>query len=222
LQIKSKRMALVAAVAGVGIAATALMPIAANAAGTTYTVSSGGTIKAAQSGNLVFVDTTSTSKPKLTCTKMTGSGTAKNGKHKFVPKTFTSATGLDPAGTLTKQSLTGCTNPIAGKTTITPSKSWSLGISSKISSHGTVTGGNGYLYNVTAKVTTVGHICDFSSKGVVYGTYTNKTGVFSGTKRAGLVVSNVTGPSCSLVGIANGDKAYLSGKVKITPAFHIK
>jgi hypothetical protein len=195
-------------------------PIAANAAATTYTVSSGGTIKAAQSGNLVFVDTTASSHPKLTCTKMTGSGTAKNGKHKFVPKTFTSATGLDPAGTLTKQALTGCTNAIVGKTTITPSASWSFGISSKISSHGTVTGGNGYLYNVTAKASAAG--CVFTSKGAVYGTYTNKTGIFAGAKKAGLVLSKVTGNSCALVGIASGDKAYLSGKIKVTPAFHIK
>jgi hypothetical protein len=215
LQIKNKRMALVAAVASAGIAATALMPIAADAAAHTYTVSNGGKIKAAQSHNLVFVDTTSQSKPKLTCTKLTGSGSAKNGKHKFVPKTYTSATGLDPAGTLTKQSLTGCTNPIVGKVTITPSASWSLGISSKSKA-----GGSGYLYNVTAKVSAAG--CVFTSKGAVYGTYTNKTGIFAGTTKAGLVLSKVTGNTCSLVGVANGDKAYLSGKVKITPAVHIK
>jgi hypothetical protein len=214
LQIKSNRMAIVAAVASAGIAAAVLVPIAADAA-TRYRVTSGGSIKVAQSGNLVFVDTTSTSKPKLTCTKLTGSGTAVNGKHTFVPKTYTSATGLDPAATLTKESLTGCTNAIVGPVTITPSKSWSFAMSSL-----TTSGGAGYLYNVTAKVSAAG--CVFNSKGAVYGKYTNSTGIFAGTTRAGLVVSNVTGNTCSLVGVQNGDKAYLSGKIKVTPAFHVK
>jgi hypothetical protein len=210
-------MALVAAVASAGIAATALMPVAADAAVTMYKVTNGGAIKAAQSGNLVLVDTTSSSHPKMTCTKMTGSGTAVNGKHKFVPKTYTSSTGLDPAATLTKQTLTGCTNAIVGAVTITTSKSWSFGMSSR-----TTTGGVGYLYNVTAKVTTKGDICDFTSTGVVYGTYTSKTGIFTGSTKAGLVLSKVKGPSCSLVGIANGDMAYLSGKIKVKPPFHVK
>lgn len=215
MQIKSKWMALVAAVAGAGIAATALMPMAADAAGTRYKVTNGGAIKVANSGTLVFVDTTSTSHPKLTCTTLKGSGTAFGGRHHFVPKTYTSPTGLDPAATLTKESLTGCTNPITGPATITPSKSWSFGFSAL-----TDTGGVGYLYNVHAKVSAAG--CTFNSKGAVYGKYTNSTGIFSGTTKAGLVVSNVTGNSCALVGVANGDKAYLSGKIKVTPAFKVK
>ena len=215
MQIKSKRMALVAAVASAGIAATALMPVAADAAVTMYKVTNGGAIKAAQSGNLVFVDTTSSSHPKLTCTTMTGSGTAANGKHKFVPKTYTSATGLDPAATLTKRTLTGCTSAIVGAVTITASKSWSFGMSSR-----TTTGGVGYLYNVTASVSAAG--CVFTSKGAVYGPYTNSTGIFAGSTKAGLVLSNVNGDSCSLVGVANGDKAYLSGKIKVTAAFKVK
>ena len=215
MQIKSKWMALVAAVAGAGIAATAFMPIAADAHATTYKITAGGKIKAAQSGNLVFVDVTSKSKPKLTCTKFTGAGSATNGTHHFVPKTYTSATGLDAAASLTSQSLTGCTNPITGKAKITPSAHWALGISAKTS-----TGGTGYLYRVTAHVSAAG--CAFDSKGAVYGTYTNSTGIFKGTTKAGLVLSNVTGGSCALVGVKNRDKAYLSGKIKITPAFHIK
>ena len=206
-------MALVAAVASAGIAATALMPVAADAVGT-YTVSGGGTIHAAQSGNLVFVDTTSTSHPKLTCTTFHGSGTAVNGTHQFVPATYTSATGLSAAAKLTSRSLTGCTNPITGAATITPSNTWSLGISAK-----TLAGGAGYLYNVTAKVSAAG--CVFTSKGAVYGKYVNSTGIFTGTTKAGLVLSGVTGASCALVGVANGDKAYLSGKIKVTPAFHV-
>ena len=59
-------------------------------------------------------------------------------------------------------------------------------------------------------------------KGAVYGKYINKTGIFQGTTKSGLVLSNVTGGSCALVGAANGDKAYLSGKIKLTPAFHVK
>lgn len=208
-------MAFVAAIAGAGIVATALMPVAAYAKATTYKITAGGTVKAAQSGNLVFEDTTSSSHPKLTCTKFTGSGTAFKGKHHFVPKTYHSATGLDAAATLTKRSLSGCTNPITGKAVITPSKSWSFGFSSRSSS-----GGSGYLYNVTANVSAAG--CVFDSKGAVYGTYSNSTGIFTGTKTAGLVLSNVHGSSCALVHIANGDKAYLSGKIKVTPAFHIK
>ena len=215
LQIKSKRMALVAAVASAGIAATALMPIAADAVATTYKITNGGAITAKQSGALVFVDTTSTSHPKLTCTAFTGSGTAFNGRHKFAPKTYKSGTTIAAAATLTTQSLTGCTNPITGAATITPSNSWSFAFSSR-----TTGGGVGYLYNVTAKVSAAG--CVFNSKGAVYGTYTNSTGIFKGTTKAGLVVSNVTGASCALVGVANGDRAYLSGKIKITPAFSVK
>ena len=215
LQIKSKRIALVAAVASAGIAATALIPIAADAAATTYRVTNGGAITAKQSGALVFVDTTSTSHPKLTCTTFHGSGTAVNGTHQFVPKTYTSSTGLDAAAKLPTRSLTGCTNPITGAATITPSNTWKLGISSK-----TTAGGAGYLYNVTATVSAAG--CSFTSKGAVYGAYTNSTGIFKGTTKAGLVLSNVTGVTCSLVGVANGDKAYLSGKIKFTPAFRIR
>jgi hypothetical protein len=208
-------MALVAAIAGAGIAATVLVPIAADAAATRYKVSVGGSIKVAQSGNLVFVDTTSTQQPKLTCTKLTGSGHAVNGTHHFVPKTYTSATGLDPAASLTSESLTGCTNPITGTAHITPSKTWSFGISSL-----TTSGGVGYLYNVAAKVSAAG--CSFNSNGAVYGKYTNSTGIFAGTTRAGLVLSHVAGNTCIALDVQNGDKAYLSGKIKVTPAFHVK
>jgi hypothetical protein len=215
LRIIGKRVALVTAVSGVCIAAAALLPATANAAAATYTLSGGGKIKAVQSGSLVFVDTTSAQKPKLTCTSFTGSGTAKNGKHTVVPKTYKSAKGLNAAATLTKETLTKCTNSVVGAVTVTPSASWSLGLSAK-----SKTGGTGYLYNVTAKVSAAG--CVFTSTGAVYGSYANKTGIFTGTKTAGLVLSKVTGSTCTLVGVANGDKAYLSGKVKITPKVTIK
>ncbi|MBE7188858.1 hypothetical protein [Jatrophihabitans endophyticus] len=214
MQIKSKKVALAAAVSGAAIAAALLAPTGAGAA-SGYTVSKGGSIKAVNSGNLVFVDTTSAQKPKLTCTKLTESGTAHKGSHKFVPKTYKSAKGLSAAASLTKNALSGCSNPVTGKATLKPSGTWSLGLSSKSKS-----GGTGYLYNVTSTVSAAG--CSFTSKGAVYGSYSNSTGVFTGTKTAGLVLSKVSGASCGLVGVKNGDKAYLSGKVKVTPKVTVK
>ena len=224
LQIKSKRVAIAVAVSGACLAAVTLAPTASSAA-TGYTVSKGGAVTATNSASLVFVDQTSQFKPKLTCPKASGSGTkekgfhasgsASKGSHKFVPKTYKSASGLSAAGSLTKVSLVGCSNPQTGVAKITQKSTWSLGFSSKTSS-----GAKGYLYNVSATVSASG--CSFTSTGAVYGTYSNSTGVFTGSTTAGLTLSKVTGGTCSLLDIANKDKAYLSGQVKIAPKLTVK
>lgn len=215
MQISFKPMALAAVVAA-GACVGALAFASAGSAATGYTLTPGGSVKAVNSGTLTFVDTTSTSKPKLTCSTFTASGTAKKGAHKYVPATYPNkTTGLNPAVSLPKRTLTGCTNTTVGAVTVTPSATWYLGLSKKSS-----TGGTGYLYNVTATVSAAG--CKFTSTGAVYGTYANKTGTFSGTTKPGLVLSKVTGGTCGLVGVANGDKAYLSGKVVVSPKQSIK
>lgn len=218
MQLKSKRIAIAAAASGACIAAVISMAPASTAAGT-YTVSPGGSVTATNSGSLTFVDTTSSSKPKLVCTKFTGSGTASAGSHAFAPATYPGkTTGISAAGSLPTKSLTGCTNSVVGNVTVTPTATWYLAASSVTS-----TGAKGYLYNVAASVSAASGSCKFTvANGAVYGTYTNSTGVFAGTTQAGLTIANVTGSSCSLVGIKNGDKAYLSGNVKLSPIQTLK
>lgn len=217
MQFTSKRLIVAAAASSVCAAVLAFAP--ASSAATGYTVTPGGAVTGANSGSLTFVDTTSSSKPKLVCTKFTGSGTATKGSHAFVPATYPGmTTGLSPAGSLAKEALTGCTNSTVGNVTVTPTGTWYLGISSTTS-----TGGKGYLYNVGATVSAASGSCTFTvSNGAVYGAYTNSTGVFAGTTTPGLTIAGVTGSACSLVGIKNGDKAYLSGKVKLSPIQTIK
>jgi hypothetical protein len=211
---KTKAIALGAAAAGVAAIIASAAPASA---ATNYTVTPGGAVKAANVGNLVFTDTSSTSatKPKLTCTKFNASGTAVAGGHAFVPVTYPgSPTGLDSAGSFTPTgtSLTGCTNPIVGATNVTPSGTWKLGVSSKSGTTAT-----GYLYGVTAHVAAASGTCQFNAAGAVYGTYSSTTGKFTAATTSGLKITGVTGTSCPLVGIHNNDLANLTGVVQLTP-----
>lgn len=207
---------LAATAAAVGICLTG-MTGPAGATGTDYTVSPAGntSVTGTNSGNLVFQDTAAAA-AKMTCTSGTGNGVAYGGGHTYVPATPVAPyTGYDAAADLTSFSLSGCTNQVVGPVTVTPSTlPWHLACTAT-----TATGCTGYLYGVSAHL--VASTCSLTGTGVIYGSYTNATSSFTGSTTPGLTVSAVSGPLCAAVPVKNGDVAYLSGTVVISPAVSV-
>jgi hypothetical protein len=215
------------------LAATAAGFCIAVAAGTAsalpvdYTVSpAGDTAIAANSGTntLIFQDDTHTA-AKLTCAPVgstpafKGTGTAHGGGHTFVPATpVPPYTGYDAAADLGSATLGStaapCKNAVVGNVTVTLGTfPWHLGCSAK-----TASGCTGYLYGVSAHLVATG--CTIDATGWINGSY-NNSGSFTGTTAPGLTISGVTGSLCSLIPVANGDHAHLSGVIGISPAITI-
>lgn len=232
----SKITRIVAAVAAAGGAClvVAVNAAPASAAGT-YTVSPSGTtsVTVTNTTNLVFMDTTPLAKPKMTCTGFSATGSAVGGSYSFLTNPYpgsdsglTSPASTSPTGT----SFTGCSNVTLGAGTVTPQNTpWKLGCTAYTFSSGTtVNGCKGYLYPTgtsnpnLAQVTATSASCSFNASGAVYGTYANPVapatnGTFtSDPTQSSLTVNGVTGSSCALVHLANGDKANLSNNGSTT------
>lgn len=179
-----------------------------------YTVTGTASVALSNIGNLVFTDTVGGA--VLTCTHLGAPGVVHTGAHSFVTpppggSPFDSA--LDT--TMTSSSITGCTNPTVGASTITPSGTWKFGVQSKAGS-GTTATATGYLNFIQAHVAAA--TCSFDAAGYLPGTYTNSTGNFVTSAGAGLVISNVSGSACALVHVVNGHTAKLAGTIHINPA----
>lgn len=233
----SKITRIVAAVAAAGGACLVVaVNVAPASASGTYTVSPSGTTTVTVtnitnpttgSANLVFTDTTPLAKPKMTCTGFSATGSAVGGSYSFLTNPYpgsdaglTSPASTTPTGT----SFSGCSNMTLGAGVVGPLNTpWSLGCTAYTFSSGTtVNGCTGYLYPKgtsnpnLASVTATSASCTFNASGAVYGTYTNPVapatnGTFvSDPTNSSLTVNSVTGSSCSLVHLANGDKANLS------------
>ena len=220
MRLIGKSVIVAAAAAGFCIAAAAG---SASALPADYTVSPAGTtaITASSGTNtLVFQDATpGHTNAKLTCAPVgttaafNGSGSAIGGGHSY----FT-APPSDPAATLATATLGStaapCKNALVGNVTVTLSGfPWSLGCTLK-----TASGCNGFLFGVTAHLAATG--CSLDASGRINGAY-NNTGSFVGNITSGLTVGGVTGALCSAIPVANGDVAYLSGTINISPAMTI-
>lgn len=212
------------AVVAASAAAVLAIPVGPASALVDYTVTSGGgtnAVTATNVGNLVFEDTFlgpfgTPGNPSMTCTTLSASGSVNPGGHAFT----TTPTVTDAAGQVTPVSgdLSGCTNPVVGPVTITPSGTWKLGLSTK-----TATGGTGYLSGVSVHLygTAGGQFCEADATGSLKGTYNHSTGnLVLDPSFEGLTISNVnqTGSLCDTVGIYDGDPATGAGTVKLSPA----
>lgn len=119
-------------------------------------------------------------------------------------------------GTLGSLSSSGCTNPTAGATTVTPTGTWTVAVT------GDATGSSwpARLKNVKATVTAVN--CTFTVSGVVNGRFNDATQVFTpNTGASGLVVDGgagaPTGPMCVTLDILTGDTIAVGGTWTNTP-----
>lgn len=205
------------AVVAASAAAVLAIPVGPASALVDYTVTSGGStndVTATNVGNLVFEDTYlgplgTPGNPRMTCTTLSADGTVNPGGHAYG----------DAAGQVTPAAgdLTGCTNPVVGGVTITPSGTWSLVVTGK-----TATGATGYLDGVAVHLygTAGGQTCEADATGRLYGTYTNSTGnLVIDSSQSSLVISNVTQTAdlCDTVGIYDDDPAAGSGTVHLSP-----
>lgn len=219
LDVRRVMIAALAAVAVLG-----LFSASASAVGTDYTLSPGGTTSEAiaNSGSLVFQDTTSATAPAITCTGAGGAGVAIGGGHTFLPiPAVAPYTGYDEAVTITSMTLTGCTNPTVGPMTATLSVfPWHLGCTSKSYSWPAVVGCGGYMYGVQLRFD--GKYCTLTVAGLLYGSYANATHTFtSSSAYSGLKLSAVSGALCQAAQFANNDVGHIAGALVFSPAFTI-
>lgn len=121
------------------------------------------------------------------------------------------------AGDLTDLTSSGCTNPIAGSTTVTPTGDWGVTIT------GDATGSAwpAQLTNVTADVTAAG--CSFDVAGTAAGTFDDSTQVFDPVSGpSGLTISTPpVGATCPLLGVEQGDPIEVNGTWTASPALDI-
>jgi hypothetical protein len=116
-------------------------------------------------------------------------------------------------GNLTTLTSSGCTNPIAGSTTVTPSGTWGVTITGD--EVGTVSPAQ--LTNVSATVTAAG--CTFPVFGTVAGSFNDATQRFTPNSGAsGLKISGTpSGFLCPILGVANGQDIEVGGSWTNTP-----
>ncbi len=120
------------------------------------------------------------------------------------------------AGNLTSLTSSGCSNPTAGATTVTPSGTWGVTVT------GDAVSGQwpARLTNVKATVSAVN--CTFTVSGVVNGKFNPTTQVFTpNTGASGLTVDGgagtPTGSMCVTLDILTGDTIQVGGSWKNTP-----
>lgn len=180
----------VAALTAVGFTATA-------AQAATVTVSGGPNINLV-GNNVSFTDPNAGQ--TLTCTTFNLAGG---------PITTGSIT--TPAVIADMSSLTssGCTNPTAGSTTVTPIGTWHYQVDSATT---------GELTNVNATVSAAG--CTFNAGGgAVSGTWNNSTHTFTPTGSTLFITNTPTGFICPLLGVAQGDPITVAGSwTNVPPA----
>lgn len=145
----------------------------------------------------------------LTCTVFNLSGTVVNSG-------VSRAYGAN-AGNLTTLTSSGCTNPIAGSTTVTPTGTWGVTIT------GDATGSvwPAKLTGVNVDVTAAG--CSFDAAGTASGTFNDSTQVFDPQSGpSGLTISTTpVGLTCGLLGVELGDEIEVNGTWTASPALDI-
>ncbi|MDF1705604.1 MAG: hypothetical protein P1U38_12600 [Aeromicrobium sp.] len=116
-------------------------------------------------------------------------------------------------GNLGSLTSSGCTNPIAGSTTVTPTGTWGVTITGD--EVGSVSPAR--LTNVVATVSAAG--CTFNVGGVVNGSFNDSTQVFTPVSGAsGLTItSNPSGFLCPILGLAKNQTIEVGGSWTNTP-----
>ena len=116
-------------------------------------------------------------------------------------------------GNLGSLTSSGCTNPIAGATTVTPTGTWGVRITGdEVSSVSPA-----QLTSVSATVTAAG--CTFPVAGTVAGSFNDATQKFTPASGAsGLKISGTpSGFLCPILGVANGQDIEVGGSWTNTP-----
>ncbi len=116
-------------------------------------------------------------------------------------------------GTLGSLTSSGCTNPIAGATTVSPTGTWGVTITGdEVSSVAPA-----QLTNVVANVSAAG--CTFTVGGVVNGTFNDSTQKFTPVSGAsGLKITSVpSGFLCTILGVAKDQTIAVGGTWTNTP-----
>lgn len=108
-------------------------------------------------------------------------------------------------GVLDDLTASGCTNPIAGSTTVTPNGEWDFAAGSNVS--GTVY--NAEITNVTAFVSAAG--CSFNVAGEVDGTFDTSNQTFSVTNSDVVIADTPSGFLCPILGLAQGQDVEIDG-----------
>ncbi|TQL67615.1 hypothetical protein FB381_1496 [Nocardioides albertanoniae] len=111
----------------------------------------------------------------------------------------------DSAGTLDDLTSSGCTNPIAGDTTVEPTGAWDVAITG--AEVGSVS--PAALSDVTASVSAAS--CDFNVAGGVTGEFDDSTGVFTPTASTLVISDDPVGFVCTLLGVAKGQHISVDG-----------
>ena len=108
-------------------------------------------------------------------------------------------------GSLDDLVSSGCTNPIAGATTVTPTGTWGVTITGDEA--GSVSPAE--LTNVAASVDAGG--CSFDVAGEVTGSFDDASGVFTPTGSTVVIANDPSGFTCGLLGVAKGQSISVSG-----------
>lgn len=108
-------------------------------------------------------------------------------------------------GKLNNLTSSGCTNPVAGDTTVDPTGEWGLTITGAES--GSVS--PAALTNVTAFVEAAG--CSFNVAGEVQGDFDDSTGDFIPTGSTLAISDDPSGFLCSVLGLAQGQAVTVDG-----------
>jgi ABC-type transport system substrate-binding protein len=109
------------------------------------------------------------------------------------------------AGTLDDLESSGCTNPIAGDTTVQPTGAWCVRVDgAEVGSVSPAT-----LTSVTAYVSAAG--CSFNVAGEVGGTFNDSTQVFTPTGSTLVIADNPVGFICAILGVAQGQSISVAG-----------
>lgn len=191
MQLKKIATGLVAGAA----TTTALLAgtVSAAHAATTYTPT-GSSVNFVGSG-VSFTDPLA--EQTLTCAKFDLAGSVTNSG-------TSRAYGVE-GGSLTSLSSSGCTNPVAGPTTVTPTGAWGV----TVTGDPTGTSFPAQLTNVAATVSAVG--CTFNVGGTLNGTFDNGTQKFTPGTSGLSIVNAPAGATCLLLGVEQGDPITVSG-----------
>lgn len=124
------------------------------------------------------------------------------------------------AGSLTNLTSSGCTNPIAGDTTVTPIGTWGVTITGD-APLATPSEWPAKLTTVTAEVSAAE--CSFEVAGTVLGTFDDATQVFNPVSGpSGLTISTPpVGAICPFLGVEQDDEIEVNGFWTASPAVDI-
>ncbi|GAA1743410.1 hypothetical protein [Aeromicrobium alkaliterrae] len=114
-------------------------------------------------------------------------------------------------GTLGSLTSSGCTNPIAGNTTVTPTGVWGV----TVTGDATGTTWPAKLTSVGATVSAAG--CTFNVGGDLAGTFNTATQLFTPGASTIKITSTPSGFLCPILGVAAGQDITVSGSWTNTP-----